>query len=194
MHSACDEQDDLSSPAKSSFTHELDFRNEAANAEAFAKSVAYLGYVTVPAPLHEYIPGPRVLVSEWVHGKHMNSLPADQAFNMAAMAVEAVTAGLLLTGIVHADPHEGNIMLDDSGRLVFLDFGLMSSVDPDMCASFAPCHLAAETNSHGGGFALARACGSTTHSTGAGRRESTRLRCLSSACRQARSIVVLFAC
>jgi len=120
-----------------SVLQELDFRNEAANAEAFAKSVAYLGYVTVPAPLHEYIPGPRVLVSEWVHGKHMNSLPADQAFNMAAMAVEAVTAGLLLTGIVHADPHEGNIMLDDSGRLVFLDFGLMSSVDPDIMEAFA---------------------------------------------------------
>ena len=47
----------------------------------------------------------------------------------APIPVEAVTAGLVLTGQVHADPHEGNIMLADDGRLVFLDFGLMSSVD-----------------------------------------------------------------
>ena len=47
---------------------------------------------------------------------------------MVYMAVEAVTASLVVTGFVHADPHEGNIMLADNGRLVFLDFGLMSRV------------------------------------------------------------------
>jgi len=41
---------------------------------------------------------------------------------------EGVTAGLVRTGIVHADPHEGNVMLDNDGRLVMLDFGLMSTV------------------------------------------------------------------
>ena len=56
---------------------------------------------------------------------------------MTYMAVEAVTAGLCLTGLVHADPHEGNIMLADNGDLVFLDFGLMSRVDADICEAFA---------------------------------------------------------
>jgi predicted unusual protein kinase regulating ubiquinone biosynthesis (AarF/ABC1/UbiB family) len=56
---------------------------------------------------------------------------------MCAMAVEAVTAGLVLTGIVHADPHEGNMMLADDGRLVFLDFGLMSTVEADIMEAFA---------------------------------------------------------
>ena len=51
---------------------------------------------------------------------------------MTYMSVEAVTAGLVLTGKVHADPHEGNIMLADDGRLVFLDFGLMSGVEDDI--------------------------------------------------------------
>ena len=37
---------------------------------------------------------------------------------MTYMSCEAVTAGLVLTGLVHADPHEGNIMLADDGRLV----------------------------------------------------------------------------
>ena len=51
---------------------------------------------------------------------------------MTYMSCEAVTAGLVLTGLVHADPHEGNIMLADDGRLVFLDFGLMSRVDDNI--------------------------------------------------------------
>ena len=53
------------------------------------------------------------------------------------MACEAVTAGLVLTGLVHADPHEGNMMLADDGRLVFLDFGLMSGVDEPIMEAFA---------------------------------------------------------
>ena len=56
---------------------------------------------------------------------------------MTAMSCEAVTAGLVLTGLVHADPHEGNIMLADDGRLVFLDFGLMSNVEEDIMEAFA---------------------------------------------------------
>ena len=55
----------------------------------------------------------------------------------ADMSCEAVTAGLVLTGLVHADPHEGNIMLADDGRLVFLDFGLMSEVDEKIMEAFA---------------------------------------------------------
>ena len=56
---------------------------------------------------------------------------------MTYMSCEAVTAGLVLTGIVHADPHEGNIMLADDGRLVFLDFGLMSTVEAQYMEAFA---------------------------------------------------------
>ncbi len=56
---------------------------------------------------------------------------------MTAMACEAVTASLVLTGLVHADPHEGNVMLGDDGSLVFLDFGLMSRVEPQIMEAFA---------------------------------------------------------
>eukprot|EP00976_Prorocentrum_cordatum_P012102 243083-Prorocentrum_minimum.AAC.1 len=40
------------------------------------------------------------------------------------------------TGVVHADPHEGNIMLDKEGRLVYLDFGLMTYVDNTVMEAF----------------------------------------------------------
>ena len=60
---------------------------------------------------------------QWVHGRHLSDLNPEEAMRMTYMSCEAVTAGLVLTGMVHADPHEGNIMLADDGRLVFLDFG-----------------------------------------------------------------------
>eukprot|EP00977_Amphora_coffeiformis_P018409 scaffold6456_cov147-Amphora_coffeaeformis.AAC.6 len=60
-----------------------------------------------------------------------------QGLAMTRMAVEACTASLVLTGLVHADPHEGNLMLRDDGKVVFLDFGLMSRVDQDIMEGFA---------------------------------------------------------
>jgi len=116
---------------------ELDFRNEARNAIQFADSLKHLGYVTVPKTITKYSVGPRVIVSEWVYGRHLKELEPEEQLRMCAMAVEAVTAGLVLTGIVHADPHEGNMMLADDGRLVFLDFGLMSSVEAEIMEAFA---------------------------------------------------------
>ena len=45
------------------------YRCEALNAEAFATSLAFLGYVRVPAVAAGFAPTPRVLVSEWMHGR-----------------------------------------------------------------------------------------------------------------------------
>lgn len=116
---------------------ELDYRIEARNAAEFKESMLFLGYVDVPRTLHDYSPGPRVIVTEWVHGRHLDKLTTAEGLRMTYMAVEAVTASLVVTGIVHADPHEGNIMLADDGRLVFLDFGLMSRVRPEIMEAFA---------------------------------------------------------
>ena len=115
---------------------EIDYTVEAANAERFEASLEFLGFVTTPVVVPAYS-GTRVLVTEWVKGQHLSALPEDDGLRMTRMAVEACTASLVLTGFVHADPHEGNLMLADDGRLVFLDFGLMSAVDDDIMEAFA---------------------------------------------------------
>ena len=80
----------------------------------------------------------RVLTTAWVRGRHLSALDSvDDGLRMTRMAVEACTASLVLTGYVHADPHEGNLMLGDDGRVVFLDFGLMSTVAPNIMEGFA---------------------------------------------------------
>ena len=120
----------------SGIVQELDFRNEAKNAAAFRESLEFLGYVEVPHSL-PHLTTRRAMAMEWVYGRHLSALEPEEAMRMTYMSCEAVTAGLVLTGLVHADPHEGNIMLADSGKLVFLDFGLMSRVEENIMEAFA---------------------------------------------------------
>ena len=115
---------------------ELNYHIEAANSVEFRESLAFLGFLTTPEVVHKYS-GERVLVTEWIPGQHVSALNLTAGMAMTRMAVEACTASMVLTGLVHADPHEGNLMLHDDGRLVFLDFGLMSRVDQSIMEGFA---------------------------------------------------------
>src|SRR5690606_24676686 len=37
---------------------------------------------------------------------------------------------MLDKGVIHADPHPGNLMLTDDGRLALIDFGMVATVSP----------------------------------------------------------------
>lgn len=117
-------------------TNELDYIKEAASGVKFEESLSFLGFVKVPKVYKKYSTE-RVLVTDFVKGNHLNKLSKEQGVAMTRMAVEACTASLVLTGFVHADPHEGNLMLDDEGNIVFLDFGLMSDVEDTIMEAFA---------------------------------------------------------
>ncbi|KAH8050872.1 hypothetical protein JL720_15260 [Aureococcus anophagefferens] len=60
----------------------------------------------------------KVIATEWVEGRHLGDLDKDEKMELSVRAVEAVTAGLVWTGLVHADPHEGNMLLADDGKSV----------------------------------------------------------------------------
>lgn len=134
---------DLSSIADEVATgvwQELDYHVEASNSDVFRERHAFLGFVTSPRWYQEFT-GPRgrarVLTMEWMDGKMLGELEPEGKLQLAQMAVEACVAQLVYTGFVHADPHEGNLMLLNDGRLCFLDFGLMSEVAPDIMEGFA---------------------------------------------------------
>ena len=120
---------------------ELDYVNEARNMDEFNRRHDWLGFVRAPKWFPAFT-GPegsaRVLTTEWIEGKHISDLPPERRLVMAQMAVEACVAQLTYTGFVHADPHEGNILLDErDGSLVFLDFGLVAEVEEPIMEGFA---------------------------------------------------------
>ncbi|CAE8627394.1 unnamed protein product, partial [Polarella glacialis] len=119
---------------------ELDYHEEAANCLEFATRHAFLPFVSSPAWVPEFT-GPegsaRVLCLEWYPSRAPSELPRHERRRLVEMAVEACVVQLLVTGFVHADPHEGNLRMGDDGRVVFLDFGLMDRIDFGVMESFA---------------------------------------------------------
>ena len=68
---------------------EMDYRNEAKNAALFERSLDFLGYVSVPSTLSEFPPTPRVLVTEWIHGRHLGDLSTSEGLRMTKCAQAA---------------------------------------------------------------------------------------------------------
>ncbi len=103
---------------------ELDYAAEAANQRAFAKAYADDPEFLVPKVLAS---APKVIVSEWVEGTGMGKIITD------GTPEQRNTAGRLLAvlhfsapervGLLHSDPHPGNYLLTDDGRLGVIDFG-----------------------------------------------------------------------
>ncbi|OLF14876.1 ABC1 kinase family protein [Actinophytocola xanthii] len=108
-------------------SEELDYRSEAANQRAFAKEFAGDPHVIVPRVVAS---APKVLVSEWVDGRSLASVIRDGS------RAERDRAGYLLAefhyssparaGMLHSDPHPGNFMLTEDGRLCVIDFGAVA--------------------------------------------------------------------
>ncbi|OVA13665.1 UbiB domain [Macleaya cordata] len=117
---------------------EIDYTQEAANAELFANNFKDMDYVKVPTIYWEYTT-PQVLTMEYVPGIKINRIKAlDQLGvdrkRLGRYAVESYLEQILSHGFFHADPHPGNIAVDDvnGGRLIFYDFGMMGSISPNI--------------------------------------------------------------
>lgn len=120
---------------------ELDYRDEARNMEEFRDAHKFLPYLKVPSVVHA-LTTRRVLVTEWCNGRKLDQLDdPEDALRLAALGAECSCAQLLRTSFLHADPHEGNVMLGDGGELVMLDFGLVSRVEPHHAESMASAIL-----------------------------------------------------
>uniref|UniRef100_A0A0E0K1H0 ABC1 atypical kinase-like domain-containing protein n=1 Tax=Oryza punctata TaxID=4537 RepID=A0A0E0K1H0_ORYPU len=117
---------------------EIDYTKEAFNAEKFSENFKNMDYVKVPDILWEYTT-PQVLTMEYVPGikinriKQLDKLGVDRK-RLGRYAVESYLEQILSHGFFHADPHPGNIAVDDvnGGRLIFYDFGMMGSISPNI--------------------------------------------------------------
>ncbi|XP_078444473.1 ABC2 homolog 13 [Wolffia australiana] len=117
---------------------EIDYTKEAANAELFAKNFKDMDYVKVPNIFWEYTT-PQVLTMEYVPGIKINKIKALDELGvdrqrLSRYTVESYLEQILSHGFFHADPHPGNIAVDDvnGGRLIFYDFGMMGSISPNI--------------------------------------------------------------
>lgn len=116
---------------------ELDFRLEAQSMEAWVSHLhaSPLGKNIKVPDVHWDFTSERVLTMERVSGVRIDDVKAVR--EMGHDGTELVKALLFSTfegglrhGLFHGDLHAGNLLVNEQGQVVFLDFGIMGRIDP----------------------------------------------------------------
>ncbi|XP_064993688.1 uncharacterized protein LOC135629740 isoform X1 [Musa acuminata AAA Group] len=128
---------------------ELDYTREAANATEFMEVHSQYSFMLVPKVFMK-LTSKRVLTMEWLNGKNPNELLVQskelvqengqylemqtldtkvQLLDLVKKGVDATLIQLLDTGLLHADPHPGNLCYTPDGHIGFLDFGLLCRME-----------------------------------------------------------------
>ncbi|MFB2773390.1 ABC1 kinase family protein [Pelatocladus sp. BLCC-F211] len=113
---------------------EMDYIHEGENAERFYQLYGHLKDVYVPKIYWEYT-NRRVLTMEWIEGTKLTNTQEINAKGIDArylieVGVQCSLRQLLEHGFFHADPHPGNLLATRDGKLAYLDFGMMSEIQP----------------------------------------------------------------
>jgi predicted unusual protein kinase regulating ubiquinone biosynthesis (AarF/ABC1/UbiB family) len=111
----------------------MDFRIEAQNIERFQSVFSGDTKVRAPVVLDEFTRR-RVLVMEHCRGSKIDQL--HDLFSSGRLSFERIMESLtgvylrmmLVDGFMHADPHPGNLLVQDDGTLVVLDWGAVLDV------------------------------------------------------------------
>jgi ubiquinone biosynthesis protein len=117
---------------------ELDYRNEARNAEKFHANFTGHPHVRIPK-VHWSYSRARVLTLERLDGVHLRDLDTsrytiEERRRLAYLIAEAWMTMIFRHGFFHADPHPSNIMvLEQSDQIGLVDFGIAGKLsDADM--------------------------------------------------------------
>jgi predicted unusual protein kinase regulating ubiquinone biosynthesis (AarF/ABC1/UbiB family) len=132
---------------KETVTDELDYDKEGHNAERFKENFAKEKRIYIPRICWPHSTK-KVLTLEYIEGIKINEYESLDKIGVdrSALAEILVTAYLqqvLIDGFFHADPHPGNILIKEDGTLVFLDFGMVGTIDQNMKASMVHLVLGA---------------------------------------------------
>ena len=117
-----------------SVTMEMDFRLEAAALSEMAENTRADTDFRVPTVDWDRT-AREVLTLEWIDGTPLNDRAALEArgLDLPALGQKVIQSFLrqaLRDGFFHADMHPGNLFVDDDGRLVAVDFGIMGRLGP----------------------------------------------------------------
>ncbi|AKG24249.1 ABC1 kinase family protein [Calothrix sp. 336/3] len=113
---------------------EMDYIHEGENAERFQSLYGHFPDIYVPKIYWEYT-NRRVLTMEWINGTKLTQTAEIEAQGINArylieVGVQCSLRQLLEHGFFHADPHPGNLLATPEGKLAYLDFGMMSEIQP----------------------------------------------------------------
>lgn len=112
---------------------EIDYRAEAVNAQRFAELYANIPNIFVPK-VYTDLSTSKVLTMEWVDGcrltdkDNLSAMGLDST-KLVDTLVQCTLRQMLENGFFHSDPHKGNLLALPSGKVCYLDFGMVSYVE-----------------------------------------------------------------
>ena len=112
---------------RSSLLRELDYREEAAQCEHYARAAAAYPELVVPQ-VYPSRSARRVLCLSRLRGPSLMEAieahpSAEERFRIARLLIFAIWGPFFAARLIHADPHPGNFLVLPDGRLGVLDFG-----------------------------------------------------------------------
>jgi predicted unusual protein kinase regulating ubiquinone biosynthesis (AarF/ABC1/UbiB family) len=114
-------------------TEELDYDHEAQAQRYFARHFRGHPFIVIPQVMTD-LSGDRVLVSEWVEGTGFEQVrQRDRATQdrFAEIVFRFFFGSLYRDGHFSGDPHPGNYLQLEDGRVAFIDFGMTKRITPD---------------------------------------------------------------
>ncbi len=117
-----------------SLLRELDFKLEANNLLALAENMREFERLILPEPIEDFTTS-RILTMDYIPGKKITELTPLRLMEidgpgLARELFRAYLKQILLDGLVHADPHPGNVFLTDDGCIALLDLGMVTRILP----------------------------------------------------------------
>lgn len=110
---------------------ELDYRTESDNQRRFARAFRGDDNILVPEVLAS---APKVMVTEWITGTPLSRIietgSGQQRNHAGKLLAEFHYSAPERAHMLHSDPHPGNFMVLDDGRLGVIDFGAVAGL-PD---------------------------------------------------------------
>jgi predicted unusual protein kinase regulating ubiquinone biosynthesis (AarF/ABC1/UbiB family) len=121
----------MAAEVRERLSEELDYEHEAQEHRAFARAWRGHPFVLVPDVVTS-LSRDRVLVTEYVEGMRFDAvrdLPQPERDRFGEIVFRFFFGSLYRNGHFSGDPHPGNFLLLDDGRVAFLDFGMTKRVD-----------------------------------------------------------------
>lgn len=125
---------------------ELDYRQEARNLLALRTNLADFKRIVVPRAIDDYSTS-CVLTTEYIHGQKITSFSPlvrtdIDGCGLADELFRAYLQQILVDGLVHSDPHPGNVFLTIDDRVALIDLGQVAHISPSMQESLLHLLLA----------------------------------------------------
>jgi ubiquinone biosynthesis protein len=149
--------------AKLTLNNELNYLQEARNAEILRQNLVEFPLIYVPAVIHD-LTTTKVLTTELIRGRKVSKLTPLSMIDhdyaaLASVVTEAYLKQICVDGFWHSDPHPGNIFVRDTeegeSEIVLLDFGMVSRISREFQDEIIKLLLALSSNR---GTEVADAC------------------------------------